>query len=92
MLHDSVAPAEAKRRAGVQRQGALAFPEGTMVERIGADGYWLIACGRLWRWTPFGYEHGERLVATPVRPLTPASTIAVLAAGYRSEMHPSALR
>jgi hypothetical protein len=48
--------------------------------------------GRLLAWTPGGYR--QRPVEAPGGPvtvITPRPTVAVLAAGYRPVLHPSAL-
>lgn len=68
--------------------GALArLPDGTMV--AAGEAAYLVAGGRALRWSPGGYRAG----ATPAgidRLLTPPSTVAALAAGYRPALHPSA--
>lgn len=52
----------------------------------------LVEGGRLLPWTPAGYLAAEtRPASGPVTVLTPAPTIAVLSAGYRPALHPSAL-
>ena len=52
----------------------------------------LAARGRLWAWTPFGYEGplpwARREAATM---LTPLSTAAAIENGYAPQIHPSAL-
>jgi hypothetical protein len=81
-------------RPGVRRtyQAALAgLPSGTMVD-VGGDAC-LVHDGRLLAWTPGGYA--ERPGAAPrgsVTVITPQVTVAVLAAGYRPVLHPSAGR
>jgi hypothetical protein len=53
---------------------------------------WLVHDGRLLAWTPGGYR--TRPVEVPdgaVTVITPRATVAVLAAGYRPVLHPSAL-
>ena len=43
-------------------------------------------------WTPGGYQgSGRPAPATSVTVITPRSTVAVLAAGYRPVVHPSAV-
>ena len=63
------------------------LPDGAMV----ADGEasYLVAGGRLLRWTPAGYCEGPARLAA-ARLLTPPSTVRALAAGYRAVLHPSA--
>ena len=66
------------------------LPSGTMVNLGGAP--WLAYDGRLLAWTPGGYQ--QRPVEAPaglVTVITPRATVAVLAAGYRPVLHPSAL-
>ncbi len=65
------------------------LPSGAMAEIGGAP--WLVYGGRLLAWTPGGYL--ERPVGAPEGPvtvITPRATVAVLAAGYRPAVHPSA--
>jgi hypothetical protein len=79
--------------AGVRRtyRAPLAgLPPGTMVDIDGTP--WLVHDGRLLAWTPGGYR--QRQVGPPGGPvtvITPRATVAVLAAGYRPVLHPSAL-
>jgi hypothetical protein len=66
------------------------LPSGTMVDIGGAP--WLVHDGRLLAWTPGGYR--QRAVEAPgdlATVITPRATVAVLAAGYRPVLHPSAL-
>ena len=61
-----------------------------MVDIGGAP--WLVHDGRLLAWTQGGYR--QRPVEAPGGPvtvITPQATVAVLAAGYRPVLHPSAL-
>jgi hypothetical protein len=65
------------------------LPDGTMVA-AGGDSFLLLG-GRILRWTEAGYaEHAGPLEGALL--LTPPATVAVLAAGYRPILHPSALR
>ena len=79
--------------SGVRRtyQAPLAgLPSGTMVDIGGVP--WLVHDGQLLAWTPGGYR--QRPVEAPGGPvtvITPRATVAVLAAGYRPVLHPSAL-
>ena len=85
----------AERLAGpgqrrMYRAPLAGLPSGTMVDVGGAP--WLVHDGRLLAWTPGGYRH--RPVEAPgdqVTVITPRATVAVLAAGYRPVLHPSAL-
>ena len=80
-------------RPGVRRtyQAPLAgLPSGTMVD-IGGDP-WLVTDRRLLAWTPGGYlARPVQAPDGPVTVITPRATVAVLAAGYRPVLHPSAL-
>jgi hypothetical protein len=72
------------------RASLFALPSGTMVDIGGAP--WLVHLGGLLAWTPGGYR--QRAVEGPgdlVTVITPRATVAVLAAGYRPVLHPSAL-
>jgi hypothetical protein len=63
-----------------------------MVEAGGTP--WLVHDGGLLAWTPGGYrDRVERqdAPAAPVTVITPRATVAVLAAGYRAVIHPSAV-
>jgi hypothetical protein len=79
-------------RAGVRRTFSAALsslPDGAMVSVDGTP--WLVWRGELLGWTPGGYR--ERVAppsATTVTVVTPRATVAVLAAGYRPVVHPSA--
>jgi hypothetical protein len=77
---------------GIRRtcRAALAeIPDGAMVELDGAA--WLVAGGGLLAWTPGGYRDRRAAgAATAVTVITPRATVAVLAAGYRPVLHPSA--
>jgi len=79
-------------RPGVRRtyQAPLAgLPSGTMVD-IGGDPC-LVQDGRLLAWAPGGYaERPGEVPRDPVAVITPQVTVAVLAAGYRPVLHPSA--
>jgi hypothetical protein len=63
-----------------------------MVEVGGAP--WLVHDGGLLAWTPGGYRdriRRENAPATAVTVITPRATVAVLTAGYRPVIHPSAV-
>ena len=69
-------------------EGALeALPDGAMVE-ADSESY-LIAQGRVWRWSFVGYD---ALAGTPhnAKLLTPPSTLRAFRAGYRPVLHSSA--
>lgn len=67
--------------------GLRSVPDGTLVA-AGATAY-LVTAGRPLRWSPAGYR-AEPLPARPDGMLTPPSTVAALAAGYRPRLHASA--
>jgi hypothetical protein len=86
-LHADRLAAPGRKRTYVARLDRL--PVGTMVEWAGKP--WLVNSG-LHAWTPGGYGEIRRPPgSTEVTVLTPRSTVAVLAAGYRAALHPSAL-
>jgi len=65
------------------------LPAGAMVDIGGVP--WLIYDGGLLAWTPGGYrKRPAEAPAGPVTVITPRTTVAVLAAGYRPIIHPSA--
>ncbi len=75
------------KRTYAARVGEL--PDGVLVERGGRP--WLLAAGALRPWTPGGYGAPERAGAREtVTVLTPAVTVAAIAAGYAPALHPSA--
>jgi hypothetical protein len=65
----------------------IAVPGGAFVVHDGAA--WLIAGGRLARWTPGGYVDRRPRPAGELAALTPPSTLAAFRAGYRVAVHPS---
>jgi hypothetical protein len=79
-------------RPGVRRTYAASvssLPDGAMVSLDGAP--WLVWGGELLGWTPGGYRERVRFADSgPVTVITPRATVAVLAAGYRPVVHPSA--
>lgn len=84
--HDRIAPDRHKRTFDA-RCGDL--PDGAYIERDGSA--WLISGESLQRWSPGGYLERRDLPGTErVQVLTPRCTVAVLAAGYRPILHPTA--
>ncbi len=80
----------ADRLADRSRSTVAALPAGAFVLRAGTP--WLVTDDGLLEWTHAGY--GERRAATPrerLPVLTPAATVAVIAAGYTPALHPSAV-
>jgi hypothetical protein len=79
-------------RPGVRRSYTAALPglpDGVMVSVGGAP--FLVWGGGLLAWTPGGYRDlVQPADADPVTVITPRATVAVLAAGYRPVIHPSA--
>lgn len=65
-----------------------ALPDGVFVQW--RDDPWLWARGRLWRWTPGGYDERSDPFDGPADVLTPLSTVATIRAGYRPQVHESA--
>ena len=69
--------------------GMELLPDGSMVALDGVA--WLLHAGRLHAWSADGYvESRPRPTAAEVTVLTPPSILAVLRAGYRPGVHPSA--
>lgn len=64
------------------------MPDGAMIDRGGEP--WLVLGGRLLRWTQAGYDRAIARTTGDVTVITPRATVAVLAAGYRPVLHPSA--
>ena len=65
------------------------LPDGAVVVLSG-DAY-LMTAGLAFRWTDSGYQRAGRLARADGM-LTPPSTLATLAAGYRCVLHPAAVR
>jgi hypothetical protein len=89
---DAVLHAERRVRPWVKRTHVARFadlPDGTYVTLEGQA--WLVRGDTILAWSADGYV--ERAVRPPsgdVTVLTPPSIVAVLRAGYRAEVHPSA--
>ena len=65
------------------------IPGGTIV--MHDDWPSLVRAGRLWRWGFGGYERGPPLDRSALYPIvTPPKIVAILGAGYRPLLHPSA--
>ncbi|MGH2365767.1 MAG: hypothetical protein ACRDHX_14085 [Chloroflexota bacterium] len=86
-LHlDRVGPDKGQRTFAAVCAG---LPDGTYIERAGAA--WLVHDQALHRWSPAGYvEQAVPRPAETVHVLTPRCTVAVLSAGYRPVLHPTA--
>jgi hypothetical protein len=63
------------------------LPTGAMVQD--GDDSFLIADGRVLKWSPGGYTKAERELSE-AKLLTPPSTVRAFAAGFRPVLHPSA--
>ena len=88
---DRVLEAERRLPGGGKKTHAAdvsSLPDGAFL-RTGQDA-WLLHGGRRWRWTFEGYAESRDRGAGTVDVLTPAATVAVLRAGYRVSVHPSA--
>jgi hypothetical protein len=75
-------------RKKTYRASLRGLPQGTFVER--EDAAWLFHRGRLWRWTPEGYDGSQRVGAGEVVVLTPRAITAILREGYMPAVHASA--
>ena len=85
-LHDERLAGREKRLHDLP--GAIAaLPDGAMV--AAGEASYLVAGGRLLRWSEGGYRAGPPALAHALL-LTPPSTLCALAAGYRATLHPSA--
>jgi len=79
-----------ERRQLTHRAPAGELPDGVMIQAGGGAGLWL--AGRVRPWSFGGYgAPATGGVPGPVEVLTPPSTVAAIAAGYRPLVHPSAL-
>ncbi|HET7277744.1 MAG TPA: hypothetical protein VFJ22_06675 [Dermatophilaceae bacterium] len=76
------------RRQCTWESAAEGLPDGAMIRHDGEIG--LVWEGRLWPWGQGGYGSPKSRPAGTVEVLTPPSTAAVLADGYRPMVHPSA--
>jgi hypothetical protein len=66
------------------------LPDGVFVSPNETDAY-LLQNDKLLRWTPGGYVMGKRIIfESPLRILTPASIVKMLAEAYPVTVHPSA--
>ena len=81
----------AKRRKVTYRAALGELPDGVFVALDGRA--WLVARDELLAWSDDGYrERRARPAGIEVDVLTPLSMVAVIAAGYAPEVHPSARR
>jgi hypothetical protein len=70
---------------------AADLPDGAMVALPDdPGGAWLVLGDGLRRWAPSGYGEARARPSGQVGLLTPLPSVAVLAAGYRPQLHPSA--
>jgi hypothetical protein len=70
---------------GTHRAAAAELPDGVMVALEGAP--WRLDGATLHAWTPGGYRARRAAPAGPLEVLTPAATVAVIAAGYVPAIH-----
>ena len=70
------------------RSDVAALPDGTYVARD--ESAWLVWNGALHDWSDRGYVRRERPSRGLVAVLTPPSIVAILRAGYRPAVHPTA--
>ena len=80
---------DVERRGPRPRSPAGGLPAGAMVDVAGQAH--LVVDGGLRRWSAGGYGGLQPSPVEPVAVLTPASIVAVLRAGYRPLLHPTAL-
>ncbi|HUF92358.1 MAG TPA: hypothetical protein VMR23_08280 [Candidatus Limnocylindria bacterium] len=85
-LHAERLVAPRTRRTHRARAGAL--PDGVCLDLEGAA--WLLWQGAVHRWSAARYVARRRPPRGVVTVLTPPSTVAAIAAGYRPHVHPSA--
>jgi hypothetical protein len=77
------------RSKRTHRARLASLPDGVMLAQ--GDEAWLVFGDRLLRWTPFGYDAVRERPSRGTFPvLTPPSTVAVIRAGYRPDVHPTA--
>ncbi len=82
---------ETARRAHLC-ESLAGLPDGVLITDDEQQAY-LAAYGRLFRWSPAGYEPADPgALQFPARILTPAATVKTLQAGYPVAIHPSAVR
>jgi hypothetical protein len=93
LLHGERLSAEGHKRTTTM--AAAALPDGAIHRRPAEDGsaFWLRWKKRDWGWSFGGYHPSAKQLPddTMVEVLTPATIVRVLAAGYRPQVHPSAL-
>jgi hypothetical protein len=78
----------ATRRQARHERPLETLPDGTMIEREGRA--WLVLDARLLPWSHAGYGMPEARGTGSVSVITPAPSVASLAAGYTPLLHPSA--
>ena len=76
-------------RGRCSRRPAGSLPDGAFVQWEGAS--WLVSAGLLLLWTPGGYTERRPPPGDALPVLTPPATIAVIGAGYRPGLHPTAI-
>jgi hypothetical protein len=71
------------------RRAVASLPDGAMVLERGRP--WLVLGGELLGWDHAGYDSRRAAGPEPLEVITAASAVAVLAAGYAPELHPTAV-
>ena len=88
-VHGGGVPGVAEIDARMHADRLAGLPDGTMAEADGAA--FLVHGGGLLAWAPGGYHDWQAAdPGTEMTVITPRATVAVLAAGYRPVIHPSA--
>ncbi len=85
-MHEDRLNADGTRR--LFSASAVDLPDGVFI--VVNDEAWLIAGEAMHKWTQNGYTEHAPLPAGSVSVLTPAVTVAVIAAGYRPQIDASA--
>ena len=81
---------ESRSRRQIRHEAdASGLPDGAMI--LSDDDFWLVWSDRILRWRISGYDLVAPLPNGAVTVLTPAATVAALTAGYRPQLHESAL-
>ncbi|MGH2514821.1 MAG: hypothetical protein ACRDHP_04120 [Ktedonobacterales bacterium] len=90
MLHaDRLEGRGPNQRQRTHQAGIAALPDGAYVSIEGSA--WLLWRGELLAWSAAGYTVRRPAPSTgDVKVLTPRALVAVIRAGYRPEVHPSA--
>jgi hypothetical protein len=85
---DAVLDPERQPGASRSRLATTALPDGTFVDIAGTAH--LLLRGRLLEWTPDGYANAAAPPSGSFEVITPPTMVAVIAAGFTPQVHPSA--